>query len=394
MHQTNTISPVQWGALGCAAVLLALLFFRMSAGPANWAFVVDNVVEPAQSATEFRTSTVSAIDNVDFVHSASLLATDKDVSAYWYTARYEGAINARIMSSRYDGTNWSSPEVVTSSNDVSREIGLTIKSIANPVAFRYGQQEIWLFFAVSRLAGWATSEPVLKRSFDNGRTWGPAQRLYASPLANMSHLTKSPPVRMADGRIGLPVYYELVNKYPVFLLIDHDGRVVDRRRIGDGEEFGLQPSIVVTSPTSAVALIRRDRYDSDQQILFSRTADGGQTWSPLSYTNLPNPGGAVSAVRYGDDHLLIAFNDDHQIERDISLAISDLDGTAWRRVGVLVNKDATITSLDRVAYPYLLQTRPGEFDLVYSHMSDKSIHHVRFSNTWIEDHLKRQAATK
>ena len=103
---------------------------------------------------------------------------------------------------------------MTNSARVSRDIGITIKSLANPVPFRRSDNEIWLFFAASRLSGWATCEIELMRSFDNGVTWGPAERIYASPFFNLSHLTKSTPFLFSDGRIGLPVYQEISQKFP------------------------------------------------------------------------------------------------------------------------------------------------------------------------------------
>ena len=75
----------------------------------------------------------------------------------------------------YDGSRWSPTTVVTNSSTVSRDIGLTVKSVANPVPFRRSPTEIWLFFSASRLSGWATSEILLMRSHDNGLSWGPAK---------------------------------------------------------------------------------------------------------------------------------------------------------------------------------------------------------------------------
>ena len=71
----------------------------------------------------------------------------------------------------------------------------------------------------------------------------------------MSHLTKSPPVLLSGGRIGLPAYEEMNWAFPVLLVLNDNGRVVDRRRMGNGGKVGFQPSIVVTGRTTAVALI-------------------------------------------------------------------------------------------------------------------------------------------
>ena len=192
------------------------------------------------------------------------------------------------------------------------------------------------------------------RSRDNGLTWGPAERLYASPFLNISHLTKSSPVLLSGGRIGLPAYQQINRKFPVMLVLNESGRIVDRRRIGNGGEVGYQPSIVVTGRTTAIALIRRLRNSSLKKVLVSRTSDGGQTWSIPVPTNLPNPCGALSAIRYDDGHILLAFNDDPEIEHDVSLAISDLQGKEWQRLGALVRVTSP-TDKELVMYPYLIE---------------------------------------
>jgi predicted neuraminidase len=202
-------------------------------------------------------------------------------------------------------------------------------------------------------------------------------------------MTKSVPVLLSDGRIAFPAYQEMGQNFPVMLVLDENGRVVDRRRMGDGGEVGYQPSIVVTGPTTAVALIRPLRSNPLKKILVSRTNDGGKTWSVATPTNLPNPGGALSAIRYDSTRMLLAFNDDPDSEHDISLAISDLAGTTWRNLGALVRVNKSDNDL--VMYPYLIESQPGQFDVIYSR-AVKSINHIRVSSTWVQNQLQTIAA--
>jgi len=372
--------------LCCSVVLIVILFHRMAPVSGPWTFVVEVPQTPIRGDLELQSAVVTPPHEADFVHAASLISTSTGLLAFWYRAVYEGAANAELVSSSFDGLRWSPTSVVTNSGRVSRDIGITIKSLANPVPFRRSDSEIWLFFSASRLSGWATCEVMLMRSHDNGLTWEPAERLYTSPFLNISHLTKSPPVLFSDGRIGLPAYQELNRKFPVMLVLNADGRVIDRRRMGHGGKVGIQPSIVVTGESTAVAFIRRLEGSSVQRVLVSRTSDGGQTWSPPVPTNLPNPGSAVSAIRYDASHILLAFNDDPELRSDIKLAISDLEGIYWQRIGTLavVNKDGPS---DRVMYPYLIESQPGQFDLVYSRIL-KAIDHVHFSSAWVQHKLQ------
>lgn len=371
-----------WAILICSTALVALLFNRMAPQDAPWTFSFSVPRLVVQGSLEPSAEVITPGDERKFVHGASAIATSRGVTAFWYRAVYEGAANAEIVSARFDGVKWSSPFVVTNSARVSKDIGLTIKSLANPVPFRRSDKEIWLFIAASRLSGWATCEIELIRSFDEGETWSPAERIYASPFFNISHLTKSTPIVFSDGRIGLPVYQELISKYPVLLILDSDRRVVDRRRMGGGGEVGFQPMIIPTGPSTAIAFIRRLRHGPLRKALLTRTDDGGKSWTTPAPIDLPNPSGPISAIRYDASRILLAFNDDPEDEINITLALADLSGEKFQRVGVVARADGRIRKTF-VAYPFLIASAPGQFDLVYSRPL-KTINHVRFSSAWVE----------
>lgn len=374
-----------------SAVLVSMLAFKMRPAGEPWTFV-DNVPEvSSEGPPQVQNFPVNLPNDGRFVHAASLVATPAGLRAFWYHATYEGGRDTTIDTSVFDGSKWSNTSVVTNGAGVGRDIGMKVKALANPVPFRHRSGELWLFMSVSRLSGWATSEIVLKRSSDDGATWSPAQRLYVSPFVNISHLTKAPPILMSGNRIGLPSYFEMKIKYPVLIVLDAEGRVIDRKRMGGGGDVALQPSIVVTGSKSAVALLRRLKGSASHRVLVSRTSDGGETWTKPVPTNLPNPGGAVSALRYDANRLLIAYNDDPNEEMQIAIAVSDLNGSKWRKLGEPVPENK-IVRYDRVAYPYLIQSMPGQFDLIYSRLFGKLIGHARFSGAWLAERLEPRSA--
>lgn len=375
----------------CSTALMVLLFQTMAPRSEPWTFAVSVPQQPLRGSLELSHEVITPKDESQFVHGASAVAMPGGgVQAFWYRAPYEGANNAELVSARFDGKQWSPTSVVTTSARVSQDLAITIKSLANPVPFRRSDKEIWLFFAASRLSGWATCEIGLMRSFDNGATWGPAERIYASPFFNMSHLTKSTPFLFSDGRIGFPVYQEMNRKFPVLLVLDASGRVVDRRRIGKAGKIGYQPMIVATGPSTAIAFVRPLKSRRPREILISRTTDGGQTWTPVEPTNLPNPGGPISALRYDQGHILMAFNDDPDNESNITLALSDLEGKTFQRLGLVARMDID-DEKHTVAYPFLIQSAPGQFDVMYSRPM-KTINHVRMSSAWIEHGLQQDTA--
>ena len=383
-----------WAITCCSAVLAALLIHAMGHRVEPWTFVVDVPKPPVRGDLQLTREAITAPNEPDFVHGPSIIQTPAGLLAFWYRAVYEGANNAELVSARFDGSKWSSSKVVTNSGTVSREAGITIKSLANPVPFRRSPNEIWLFFSASRLSGWATCEIMMMRSFDNGETWGPPKRLYASPFLNISHLTKTLPVRLSGNRIALPAYHEMGAKYPVMLVLDENGRVIDKRRMGNGGEVGFQPAIVPTGPTTAIAFVRRLKSSPLRNILITRTTDAGLTWTPAEPTVLPNPSGPISAFRYDETRILLAFNDDPLTERNIEVAFSNLDGTNLRRIGTVAQKDDHVPS-DSVAYPFMIESEPGQYDVVFSRPNSKrAIDHVRFSSAWVTHNSEISAAQK
>jgi predicted neuraminidase len=381
--------------------MIISILIKMSPTSQTWSFAQHVQAQDDSTRTIFETLNVNPQGEKRFMHAASVVKIPEGIMAVWYSGTYEGSRDAEIASSRFDGKNWHGMSPIANSDSLEDEIGLHVKSVANPVVFRHENGELWLVFAVSRLSGWATCEILLKRSQDDGKTWSPATRLYASAFANISHLTKSPPVQMNSGLIGLPVYHEFLAKYPVFLVIDASGRVVDKRRMGEGGYVGFQPTIVTKNEKSAVAFFRRLR-DNTASVMMTKTEDAGQTWSTAVPTNLPNPGGAVSAVRFGNDQILLAFNDDPEFENNITLAVSDLEGLSWRRIGIIANEASEQSEKYKLTYPYLLETQPGLFDLVFTKSPkseynkpkfrdqiERAIRHVRISNEWINSQLSK-----
>src|SRR6185437_16975288 len=101
-----------------------------------WTFVVDVPQAPVRGDLELRSEVITPANESYFVHGASSIETPAGLLAFWYRAVYEGANNAELVSSRFDGQHWSPTTVVTNSKTVSHDAGLTIKSLANPVPFR------------------------------------------------------------------------------------------------------------------------------------------------------------------------------------------------------------------------------------------------------------------
>jgi predicted neuraminidase len=293
-----------------------------------------------------------------------------------------------------------------------------IKKIGNPVIARAPDGSLHLWMVNVSLGGWAGSAITWVRSDDDGRTWSIPKRLVTSPFLNLSTLVKGAPVAMANGQISLPVYHEFVSKFAEVLLLDAQGRVLDKLRI-PGSHTSLQPVLLVASPTEAKAYMRAGQ---GSKVFSSSTTDAGKTWSQTSATRLPNPDSALAGLVSIQGDYWLALNPTTAGRQSLALIKASKSGSfdASQPLfveGSVTSKPATGSVLSladhsallsrelkaqgvsdsaieayvasaarqlcgptacsqEFSYPYLLQTRDGSIHLVYTWHRSR-IKHVR-----------------
>jgi predicted neuraminidase len=240
-------------------------------------------------------------------------------------------------------------------------------------------------------------------------------------------MVRGEPVVYADGTIGLPVYRNLVGSFGEMLRLDATGAVMDRRRVSDARS-SLQPIVLVRSPTEALALLRNAGAERPNRVIGTITRDAGQSWAPPVRLPLRNPDAALSGVVLPDGRVLVALND-VEVERDeLSLVVSGDGGFTWRTARQLEDQaaarelpvddasyDRTVEALARAtdarvsdarpwvdssrrfmcweprchfefSYPFVLQTRRGEFHVVYT-WNRAFTKHVQFNQAWLDEEL-------
>ncbi len=105
----------------------------------------------------------------------------------------------------------------------------------------------------------------------------------------------------------------------------------------------------------------------------SWSADGGQTWSKMTATALPNPNAGTDAVTLRDGRQLLVYN--HTTRKSqpsgrqmLNVAISE-DGTDW----------VTVLTLERdrseYSYPAVIQAKDGSVHITYTYQR-QSVKHV------------------
>ncbi len=296
-------------------------------------------------------------------HASTLIETEGGgLLAAYFAGTKEGADDVCIWISRYDGAKWMDPKktawsAMTSGKD---------EPCWNPVLFRLKSGRIILFFKQG--GNWKNWQGMQSFSDDEGETWTTPEAL--KPEGNAGPI-KNKPVYVGE-RIIAPTSDEpSPADWRVYFWISDDGaktwRKVDHLN-REGELGGIQPSILIHKDGSLQALGRTPRGAGYVYQAWSR--DGGETWSKLCATPLPNQNSGTDALTLADGRHIIVYN--HQTNwkkrSPLNVAISD-DGLRW--FPLLVLEDAQ----GEFSYPAVIQRLDGRVEISYTNRR-KTITHV------------------
>ena len=315
-----------------AALLVVGYFVAVPASDRNHnpAFQPDYV--PAHDAIGDQWQMRFASDgSTALVHAASMVELpDGRIRAFWFAGSREGAPDVDIHSALFDPASgqWSEETSVLSREQLSRQWGRYVRKLGNAVPVLDADGRMRLFVVAVSFGGWAASRLVVLESDDLGRSWDFDEALTTSPFMNISTLVKTPPIRYADGTVGLPVYHEMVGKFGELLRLDKHNHIIDKERIGHGRK-AIQPLILVDSPRRATAYLRNESEDHPGMIYRSDTRNGGEDWSPLAGGNLVNPSAAVGGVALAPDHWLLVANCNSKERDDLCLKETLDSGATW-----------------------------------------------------------------
>ena len=182
-------------------------------------------------------------------------------------------------------------------------------------------------------------------------------------------------------------------------------------------------------PQQATVLMR---YVSTppMRVITTHTDDAGQHWRAPSKTTLANPDAAIAGVALSDGRMLAVLNNLEQSRNALSMVVSADRGSTWQTIYQLEDQqknqfvspdnfaqtntllakqteanisDATgyaqsaqrnkcvVRQCDfEFSYPYLIQTKSGDFHLLYT-WNRSFIKHVYFSHGWLEEQIKNHA---
>ena len=315
-----------------------------------------------------------------------VLAADGVFSVNDRYARFAGvggldstAVSAAVGPCKELGIDWEAARRKITSVDST----YLRKACWNPVLFEMPDGEVWLFFKIGNnmpdWAGWVC------KSKDGGRTWGEREPLpdgFLGPIKNK-------PLIVGDNLVcpssteagGWKIHFELYNM--------KTGEWTKTAPRATDSCLCIQPTILVHPDGRLQALARTrptnaQRKGLDQtpgRIATTWSADGGLTWSDMSFIDAPNNQSGIDAVtlrtpvtvkatdgkKYKNQRYVLIYNDFATLpgtnkgpRTPISLASSS-DGVTWHHFCTL--EDSPIS---QYSYPSIIQGNDGSLHCVYT----------------------------
>ncbi len=286
-----------------------------------------------------------------------------DLLCAWYAGTRELDPDVGILTARrpVGADDWEPARVVVDSPDHSE---------GNPVLFAAPNGEVWLFYVTVYGEGWDFAKLKLRRSDDEGRTWGPEQVL----SDELGWMPRNKPVLLSNGTTILPLYDERTWR-SFFGLSADNGATWQFTTPLDSDPGNIQPTLVERADHSLFALMRTGGQGG--ALWQTTSGDAGLTWPAPTPASLPNPNSAADMARLPNGHLVLAFNNSPDRRTPLSVALSKDEGLTWPAVR---NLEA---GPGEYSYPAAIVDRQGLIHVVYTHQRLR-IKHVWFDEAWVE----------
>lgn len=207
-------------------------------------------------------------------------------------------------------------------------------------------------------------------------------------------MTRAHPVILDGRRLIVPLYSDGFD-CSLMAITDDWGKTwhTSTPLLGLGN---IQPSIVQRRDGSLFTLMR-DNGPPPARLHQSESRDRGETWSPVTDSDLPNPGSGAEIIGLKNGHWLLISNDTDEGRHSLAVQISDDEGKTWKWRRHL-ERDAPGPEAGRFHYPSIIQAKDGTLHASYSyhlHRRDlpkdvdgdaagKSIKHAHFNEAWVQ----------
>ncbi len=302
------------------------------------------------------------------------------LAAAWYAGTREGDSDVAIYVATQDAGptgGWSRPQRVVTRETAATETFRFVQKVGNPLLFSNGDGILNLLYVTVGFGGWSSSSLNFKQSLDGGRTWSFSRRLGLSPFFNVSELVKNGTTRLAGGGWVVPIYHEVIGKFPELLWLRSQAQDLEFSKIrAFGGKQAFQPALIPLDDHNGLLLCRT--AGRDKRIQAAATSDAGLHWTDPQPIELPKPDSGLDALHLHDGRLLLAFNDSTRDRDQLRLAICIDVGLTWTRAATIALEAGA-----EFSYPFLLQTNDGLIHLTYT-WKRRAIRHVAFNLAWLE----------
>lgn len=282
------------------------------------------------------------------------------------------ALIAGIDSTAYDASVGPIKSVFPQGNkDLKR------KACWNPVLYEMPDGELWLFYKIGSNVGDWTG--WLVKSDDGGKSWGEREALpkgFLGPVKNKPEIVDDRLIcASSTEKGGWKLHFETLDlrtgkwKYVGPIPAEKAPRTENPADIKPID--CIQPSILRLGDGRLKVLMRtRNGYLAE-----STSLDGGETWSTVTLTDIPNNQSGTDAVTLNDGRHVLVYNNFRTLpgtkkgpRTPLSLAISD-DGRHWQHLVTL--EDSPIS---QYSYPAIIQTSDGTLHTVYTWRRQRIAH--------------------
>jgi predicted neuraminidase len=268
-------------------------------------------------------------------------------------------------------TEWTLPEVIADT---------PWRAEGNAVVFQAPDGLVWLFYISRYGETWSDSVVKFKISRDGAKTWSDPEML----LWERGSMVQGLPIVLNDGDYLVPAYHETGGDREVvaadtasyFVRIDPKTHTWTETNRITSQGGNLQPTVVQLDDNRLVAMCRRAGGYGEETtgyIVRSESNDGGRTWSAGVDTEFPNPNAAVAFIKLQSGNLLLVYNDNMHERTPLTAAISTDGGQTFP------HRRNIAEGLNAFAYPYAIQTRDGNINLIFTSHSRTVINRAVFT---------------
>lgn len=184
-------------------------------------------------------------------------------------------------------------------------------------------------------------------------------------------MTRIKPLKLASGRILLPLYSDGYNMSLV-AMSDDDGTTwrASLPIVGRGN---VQPALAVKK-NGSIAAFMRDNGDEPARVQVSESADNGYSWSAAQKSAIPNEA-SVELLVLQDGRWAFVGDDEDDGRYRLSLYVSNDEGKTWGWKRALENVPPGDGSF---SYPCIIQTEDGLLHITYSYSPKKMGESIKY----------------